>query len=160
MKQNSTKGFTLIELLVVIAIIGILSSVVLASLSTARGRGNDSAIKQNLVSLRTQAELVYADSFNFNAVCGHNNVSQNNIIAQALAEVNRLNGGSGYTCAVPATAGNANAWAIAADLANDKAFCIDSSGRGREINAAGTAYTGATSGAAPALSGPNDLECN
>lgn len=32
------RGFTLIELLVVIAIIGILSSVVIASFSTARGK--------------------------------------------------------------------------------------------------------------------------
>lgn len=57
--SNSKKGFTLIELLVVIAIIAILSSVVLASLNTARGKGSDAAIKSNLNGARAQAELVY-----------------------------------------------------------------------------------------------------
>jgi prepilin-type N-terminal cleavage/methylation domain-containing protein len=56
MKINITKGFTLIELLVVISIIGLLSSVVLASLSTARGR----AIDSKLIQLAGQLQNVFA----------------------------------------------------------------------------------------------------
>lgn len=55
----NTHGFTLIELLVVIAIIGILASVILASLNSARTKGNDAAIKSNLANARIQAELFY-----------------------------------------------------------------------------------------------------
>lgn len=57
--SNKTKGFTLIELLVVIAIIGILSSVVLASLNTARTKGSDAAVKASMANARAQAELFY-----------------------------------------------------------------------------------------------------
>ena len=58
-KLNNKKGFTLIELLVVIAIIGILSSIVLASLNTARAKGSDAAIKSSLDQVRAQSELYY-----------------------------------------------------------------------------------------------------
>lgn len=72
--MNKNKGFTLIELLVVIAIIGILSSVVLASLNSARNKGSDAAIKANLANARAQAEL-YADdnSGSYDNVCDVDN---------------------------------------------------------------------------------------
>lgn len=62
--KKVSKGFTLIELLVVIAIIGILSSVVLASLTTARTRGTGAAIQNELSNMRAQAELFYSTTGN------------------------------------------------------------------------------------------------
>ena len=54
--RGFTRAFTLIELLVVIAIIGVLASIVLASLSGARNRGKDTRIISDIHQLRTQIE--------------------------------------------------------------------------------------------------------
>src|SRR5574344_1835843 len=68
--MQKNKGFTLIELLVVIAIIGILASVVLASLNSARAKGADAAIKSNLANARAQAELYYdSNNASYDGVC-------------------------------------------------------------------------------------------
>ena len=60
-QARNQQGFTLIELLVVIAIIGILSSVVLASLNTARERAGDAYRKASLKELQLALEL-YRDT--------------------------------------------------------------------------------------------------
>ena len=67
--KRSLGGFTLIELLVVIAIIGILASVVLASLNSARTKGTIASIKSNLKNIIPQAELTYDVPGNYSLVC-------------------------------------------------------------------------------------------
>jgi prepilin-type N-terminal cleavage/methylation domain-containing protein len=63
MRRTSVhRAFTLIELLVVIAIIGLLSAVVLASLSQAKIKGADSQREQNLHSFQQAVELYYNDN--------------------------------------------------------------------------------------------------
>ncbi len=62
--SKSSRGFTLIELLVVIAIIGILSSVVLASLNGARKKGRDARRISDIKQLQTALELYYDDNKN------------------------------------------------------------------------------------------------
>lgn len=60
--MKTSKGFTLIELLVVIAIIGILSSVVLASLNNARAKARDTKRKAEMVSIQTALEMYFLDN--------------------------------------------------------------------------------------------------
>lgn len=59
-KKN--KAFTLIELLVVIAIIGILSSVVLGSLNTARAKARDAKRKQDMKMIANALQMYYDDN--------------------------------------------------------------------------------------------------
>lgn len=56
-KRNA--GFTLIELLVVIAIIGVLASVVLASLNSARAKARDARRLAEIKQIQTALELIY-----------------------------------------------------------------------------------------------------
>ena len=120
--SRSVRGFTLIELLVVIAIIGILASVVLVSLNSARNKGNDAAVKANLGGVRTQAELVYDSSGNSYAT-----VCTSNPIADALTAADNAGpAGDGVEC-FDTVAG----WVATAQLHDTTQgyWCVDNTGK-------------------------------
>src|ERR1035437_8952104 len=122
-KKIMQKGFTLIELLVVIAIIGILSSVVLASLNTARGKGSDAAIKEDINNARAQAELYYNDhSYAYDGVCAAlNTATPGGILTMKNAAT--AAGGTNVKCGDIAAG-----WAMAIQLKGDTVpwYCVDS----------------------------------
>jgi prepilin-type N-terminal cleavage/methylation domain-containing protein len=124
-KIKSAKGFTLIELLVVIAIIGILSSVVLSSLNTARAKGADAAVKANLKGIVAQGAIVYDNTGSYDTVCGDVNV------VEAVAAAGTAGGGAGE-CQDAATE-----WAAEAPLKGQNQagpatgqdyWCVDNTG--------------------------------
>lgn len=59
-KHLYKKGFTLIELLLVIAVVSLFSSIILSYLNSARISAADNAIKEDMRSIATSAELEYA----------------------------------------------------------------------------------------------------
>ena len=91
-EKKNKKGFTLIELLVVIAIIGILATIVLVSLNTARAKARDTRRASDLRQIALALELSYDanNSYPVLAVCG--------AIPAALAT-------DGYLAAIPTDPG-------------------------------------------------------
>lgn len=132
---KNKRGFTLIELLVVIAIIGVLASIVLASLNTARDKGGDAAVKANLANLRSQAALFYEENGNSYGTGGVACTTAGSVFADArVAEQikgaeNASGGGSVATCANSPTR-----FVVSVPLRTDKtkSWCVDDSGKAKE----------------------------
>ena len=59
--MSKPKGFTLVELLVVIAIIGLLSTLAVVSLGSARSKARDARRISDIKQIQTALELYYAD---------------------------------------------------------------------------------------------------
>ena|SRR3989338_3992901 len=147
MKKQSIlgRGFTLIELLVVVAVVGLLASITLGYLSDAKKKGDDSAIKSNLATIRSVGEIFYTDNASsylpsggsvfaiatcpaYNA-SGTNMLSKNKIIADAVAEA--IKRGTGSSCY-----NSVNFWAVAIGLklVANTSWCVDSTGAAKIVN--------------------------
>jgi prepilin-type N-terminal cleavage/methylation domain-containing protein len=59
--SSKKEGFTLIELLVVVAIIGVLASVVMVSLNSARAKGRDARRMSDIKQIQNAIELYISD---------------------------------------------------------------------------------------------------
>lgn len=59
------KGFTLIELLVVVSLIGILATLVVANMNSARERARDATRKSDLRNIQTALRLYYNDNVGY-----------------------------------------------------------------------------------------------
>jgi prepilin-type N-terminal cleavage/methylation domain-containing protein len=70
MKRFYNQGFTLIELLVVVSIIGLLASVALVSLNTARAKARDAKRRADLKQLVTATELRFDQMNNYPGTAG------------------------------------------------------------------------------------------
>lgn len=134
MKTNTnTRGFTLIELLVVIAIIGILASVVLASLNTARDKGTEAKITSQLNGAKAAAAIYQTGAGNYG-------IADNTCAAAMFADtasgmvdiVNTTNYPAGTTILCEA---NDSVYALKAiwtdGAAVTKYWCVDSTGVSR-----------------------------
>lgn len=62
MTQTKAKGFTLVELLVVIAIIGLLSTLAVVALGSARSKARDARRISDIRQIQTALELHFADA--------------------------------------------------------------------------------------------------
>jgi len=122
--KKINKGFTLIELLVVIAIIGILSSIAIVNLNSAREKAKDAQVKGSLNSLVPGVLLCFDSAVSEDLNCG---ASPGGKCAGSVAPVAGQGlCGSGSTWAINTTIGKwpvvANGWVYSTNASSNSAL--------------------------------------
>lgn len=163
-KSEEKGGFTLIELLVVITIIGILSTIVVVNLNSTRGKGQDTAIKEQMAQIRTQGALYYDDEYGYSAgavsaVSGEVNCitsssggAQGVFVNTFFADTDFLRSAVGITrnsSVIPTcylggstSSGKAQSWVVFSKMRLGGYWCVDSIGNSNETAAHAATVSG------------------
>lgn len=143
-KWSTQRGFTLVELMVVLSIISLMSSIVLASLSTARARAADAAIRTDLNNIRSFSQIYFSNlgqystagaSIGLSSTCNSispqtpvTNITNDVAFQEIIDDAVLKNGGLAAKCVATPTY-----FVVAVRLKSDatRAWCVDSSGGSR-----------------------------
>ncbi|MDB5187630.1 MAG: Methylation site containing protein [Candidatus Kaiserbacteria bacterium] len=129
-------GFTLIEMLVVIAIIGILASIILAAVGSAKTQAFDAKVKGQLSNIRNGA----ANYQVINANYGPQTVScTSGMFTDTATGLDRLSISANYPVGENTIVceSSGTAFAVEDNLSGTSNFwCVDSNGVSKKINAA------------------------
>lgn len=96
------KGFTLIELLIVVAIIGLLSTLAVVSLGSARVKARDSKRLSDLKQIQTALELYYTDQNSYPTGTNVNLGEDSAVCLNSEATFQAANCANPYMGSVPA----------------------------------------------------------
>lgn len=135
---KNRKGFTLIELLVVIAIIGILASIVLVSLNSARAKARDAKRQADLKQVAVALELYYNSNNAYPATASYTTamtaLSTGGYLTTKPVDPKTS---SDYTWVDNSGSGNSEKYAVCADLESPlgNRFVVKSSGTANEVGA-------------------------
>ncbi len=137
------KGFTLIELLVVIAIIGLLSTLAVVALSSARTKARDSKRLSDLKQVQTALELYYTDQNAYPVQDPAANLGAGNLVCLNNAGFGAANCVNPYMGLVPADPQAAQNYAYAS--ADGSTYTITATLEGT-VNGLNGAITASPSG--------------
>jgi len=132
--MQTKKGFTLIELLVVIAIIGILSGLIIVSMSGAQNAAKDARVKAAMDQFRSAAEILNLTTGSYGSTVALTTcaVASGTILPTSTADTTALcndivssAAGGSAGLMIPATT---TAWCIEKLLPGGTTWCLDSTG--------------------------------
>lgn len=134
MNSKLKQGFTLIELLVVVAIIGILASIVLVSLNSARAKGRDASAKGSISSIRASAEIYYdTNNSTYTDMCA-GGLGTNTPLSDDVDGL--LKAAQKQTGQAPVCQSTQLSYVAGITLNNGHFFCVDSTGFAGDFDSA------------------------